>query len=97
MFWCLLCRYTIVISLLTWPVRVKGARVVVGVDGAWGVSVGLTVDGQVTVSRDGDPFSGADGVVVDGLAVGVRRAQELGEDATAGWPVPLLGSDVFRS
>ena len=68
-----------------------------GVDGAWGVSVGLTVDGQVAVSGNSDPLSGADGVIVDGLAVGVASAQELGEHATAAGPVPLFGSDVFRS
>ena len=82
---------------MCWPVRVKGARVVVGIDGAWGVSVNLTVDGQVTVSGDGDPLSGADGVIVDRLGVGVASAQELREHATAAGPVSLLGSDVFRS
>lgn len=92
--WCGMYRYNII---LTWPVRVKGARVVVGIDGAWGVSVNLTVDGQVTVSGDGDPLSGGNGVVVDRLGVGVASAQELGEHATAAGPVSLLGSDVFRS
>lgn len=90
---CVCCLHLV----LTWPVRVKGARVVVAVDGAWGVSVGLTVDGQVAVSRDIDPRCGGDGVVVDRLGVGVASAQKLGEHATAGGPVPLLGSDVFRS
>lgn len=82
--------------VLTWPVRIEGARVVVGVDGAWGVSVDLTVDGQVAVARDGDPLSSRDGVVVDRLGVGVG-ACEFREHTAAGRPVPLLGPDVFRS
>lgn len=82
-------------GVLTWPVRFEGARVVVGIDGAWGVAVHLAVHGQVAVSGDGDPLGGGDGVVVDGLSV--RVAGQLGEHATAGGPVPLLGSDVFRS
>lgn len=67
-----------------------------GVDGTRRVAVDFTVDGQVAVARDGDPLSGADGVVVDRFAVGVG-GQQFGEHTAAGWPVSLLGSDVFRS
>lgn len=67
-----------------------------GVDGARGVAVDFAVDGQVAVSGDGDPLSGGDGVVVDRFAVRVG-GQQLREHTAAGWPVPLLGSDVFRS
>lgn len=82
--------------LLTWPVPVEGAGVVVRVDGAWGVAVGLTVHRQVAVAGHADPLGGANGVVVDGFAVGVC-GQELREHAATGRPVPLLCPDVFRS
>lgn len=83
--------------LQTWPVPVERARVVVGVDRAGRVAVDLAVHGQVAVSRDGDALGGGHGVVVDRLAVRVGGGQQLGEHAAARWPVPLLGSDVFRS
>lgn len=85
------------LCLQTWPVSVEGAGVVVSVDSAWRVAVGLAVHGQVAVAGDGDPLGGGYGVVVDRLAVGVGGGQQLGEYAAAGRPVPLLGSDVFRS
>lgn len=80
--------------VLTWPVSVERARIVVGVDGAWGVPVHVTVDRQVAVAGDGDAFGGAYGVVVDRLGVGVGQ---LGKHAAACGLVPFLGSDVFRS
>lgn len=91
---CEVCLY--ILWLLTWPVPVERAGVVVGVDGARGVTVGLAVHRQVAVPGDGDPLGSSGGVVVDGLAVWVR-GQELGEYAAARGPVPLFGSEVFRS
>lgn len=68
--------------ILTWPVPIERARVVVGIDGARGVAVGLAVHGQVAVAGDGDPLSGGNGIVVDRLAVRVS-GQDLGEHAAA--------------
>lgn len=82
--------------VVNWPVPIERARVVVSIDGAWGVSVDLAVDWQVAVAGDGDPLGGGDGIVVDRLGVGVG-GQEFGEHAAACGPVPLLCSDVFRS
>lgn len=55
--------------ILTWPVPVEWAGVVVGVDGARRVSVYLAVHGQVAVAGHSDPLRGGDGVVVDRLRV----------------------------
>lgn len=82
---------------LTWPVPIKRAGVVVSVDVAGGVAVDFAVDGQVTVSGNGDPLGGDGWVVVDGLSVRVRAGEHLGEHATARRSVPLLCPDVFRS
>lgn len=67
-----------------------------GVDGTRGVAVDLAVHRQVTVAGHANPVGGGNGVVVDGLAVGIC-GQKLGEYAAPGGPVPLLGPDVFRS
>lgn len=81
---------------LTWPVPVEGAGVVVCVDWAGRVAVGLAVHRQVTVAGYGDPLGGTDGVVVDRFAVRVC-GQELGEHTAAGRPVSLFSPEVFRS
>jgi hypothetical protein len=82
------------LKLLTWPVPVEGARVIVRVDGARRIPVHVAMDWQVAVARHGDALGGPHGVVVDGLRVGVGQ---LGEHAAASGLVPLLGSDVLRS
>lgn len=82
--------------LLTWPVIIERARVVVGIDRARGVAVDLAMDRQVTVAGYRNPLSGSDRVVVNRLGVRVGR-QEFGKNAAACWPVPFLGSDVFRT
>lgn len=67
-----------------------------GIDRARGVAVDLAMDRQVTVAGYRNPLSGSDRVVVNRLGVRVGR-QEFGKNAAACWPVPFLGSDVFRT
>lgn len=60
---------------LTWSVVV-----VLVVDWPGRVAVGLTVDGQITVSGHCDTILGGDGVIIDAAVAG-----QLGEGAQ--WPV----------
>lgn len=73
------------------------ATVVVGVDLAWRIAVGVAVKWIVSVAGNSDAFRGVDRVLVDRLAVGPCRIVIRDGPEDAGWAFGVIGSDIFRT
>lgn len=83
-------------SRLTGSVPIE-ATVVVGVDLAWRIAVGVAVKWIVSVAGNSDAFRGVDRVLVDRLAVGPCRIVIRDGPEDAGWAFGVIGSDIFRT